>query len=103
MQCVEHKPWSVDYLNPKKRSIANAIQIFFKDGTQTEKVVVEYPIGHRNRRKDGIPLLESKFKTNLARRFSNKQSQAIFALCNAPKKLESTPVQEFVDLMVIWN
>lgn len=101
MQCVEHKPWSVDYLNPKKRSIANAIQIFFKDGTQTEKVVVEYPIGHRNRRKDGIPLLESKFKTNLARRFSNKQSQAIFALCNAPKKLESTPVQEFVDLMVI--
>ena len=101
MECVEHKPWSKDYLDPQKRSIANAIQVFFKDGSKTANVVVEYPVGHRRRRKEGIPLLEAKFRTNLARRFPEKQRAAIEALCRDPKKLESTPVHEFVDMMVI--
>jgi len=101
MECVEHKPWSKDYLDPQKRSIANAIQVFFKDGSKTANVAVEYPIGHRRRRKDGIPLLEAKFRTNLARRFPEKQRAAIEALCRDQKKLEATPVNEFVDLMVI--
>jgi len=101
MVCVEKKQWTRDYLDPAKRSIANAVQIFFKDGTQTENIEVEYPIGHRRRRKEGVPLLEAKYKTNLARRFPAKQQAAIFDLCNDQKTLEATPVQEFVDLFVI--
>ena len=101
MECVEHKPWSKDYLDPQKRSIANAIQVFFKDGSKTNNVVVEYPVGHRRRRKEGVPLLEAKFRTNLARKFPEKQRAAIYALCADQKKLEATPVNEFVDLLVI--
>jgi 2-methylcitrate dehydratase len=101
MQCVENKQYSKDYLNPNKRSIANAVQVFFKDGSKTEKVEVEYPVGHRFRRAEGIPLLVGKFKTNLARRFPAKQQKVILDLCLDQKKLETTPVNEFVDLFVI--
>lgn len=101
MQCVKNKQYSKDYLNPSKRSIANAVQVFFKDGSKTEKVEVEYPIGHRRRRGEGIPLLVGKFKTNLARRFPAKQQEAILELCLDQKKLETTPVNEFVDLFTI--
>jgi 2-methylcitrate dehydratase len=101
MVCVENKQWSRDYLDPAKRSIANAVQVFFKDGSQTEMVAVEYPVGHRRRRKEGIPLLEAKFKTNLARRFAGKRREAIFTLCQDQKRLEATPVHEFVDMFVI--
>ena len=101
MHCVENKQYSKDYLNPNKRSIANAVQVFFKDGSKTEKVEVEYPIGHRSRRAEGMPLLVSKFKTNLAHRFSARQQQAILGLCLDQKHLEATPVNEFVDLFVI--
>jgi 2-methylcitrate dehydratase len=98
MECVEDPAWTRDYLDPEKRSIANAVQVFFKDGSSTQKVGVEYPIGHRRRRKDGIPLLEAKFRVNLARRFASKQQQAILDVCGNAKKLEAMPVHEFVDL-----
>jgi 2-methylcitrate dehydratase len=98
MVCVENKAWSRDYLNPAKRSIANGIQVFFNDGTKTERVDVEYPLGHRRRRKEGVPQLEAKFRTNLARRFAPKQQQAILALTRSQERLEATPVSEFVDL-----
>jgi 2-methylcitrate dehydratase len=101
MACVENKQWSRDYLDPDQRSIANAVQVLFKDGSKTENVVVEYPIGHRRRRKQGLPLLEAKFRTNLARRFHSKQQAAILALCRDQKRLEATPVHKFVDLFVI--
>ena len=101
MVCVEDKTFTKDYHDPDKRSIANGITVEFKDGTKTKEVVVEYPIGHRRRRTDGIPLLEAKYKVNLARRFPGKQQKAILALCLDQKKLESTPVQEFVDLFTI--
>ncbi len=101
MVCVEKKAWTKDYLDPKKRSIANAIQVFFKDGSKTAEVAVEYPVGHRRRRAEGIPLLEAKFRTNLARRFAEKQRTAIYALCQDQQKLEATPVHEFTDMMVI--
>jgi 2-methylcitrate dehydratase len=101
MLCVESKQYSRDYLDPKKRSIANQLQIFFKDGTTTRKAAVEYPIGHRRRRREGIPLLEAKFHTNLARRFPQKQREAILELCRDPKRLEATPANEFVDMFVI--
>ena len=101
MVCVEDKGFSRDYHDPDKRSIANAITVEFKDGKKTGEVVVEYPIGHRRRRKDGVPLLVEKFKTNLARSFPEKQRNAILALCRDAKRLEATPVNEFVDLFVI--
>ena len=101
MECVEDKQFSKDYLDPEKRSIANGITIHFKDGSHTDGVVVEYPIGHRRRRREGIPVLEAKFKTNLARRFPPNQSRAILELCQDAKRLEATPVHEFVDLFVI--
>ena len=72
-----------------------------QDGSKLAEVVCEYPIGHKRRRKEGIPLLEAKFRTNLARRFPAKQQEAIFSLCADPAKLAATPVHEFVDLMVI--
>ena len=101
MVCVEKKQWTHDYLDSSRRSIANAVQVFFKDGSKTENIAFEYPIGHRRRRKEGVPLLEAKYKTNLARRFPAKQQAAIFDLCNDQTRLESTSVHEFVDLFVI--
>jgi 2-methylcitrate dehydratase len=101
MECIEDKRFSKDYLDPDKRSIANGITIHFKDGTKIDEVVVEYPVGHRRRRAEGIPLLEAKFRTNLLRRLPPKQVAIILALCKHPQRLEDTPVNEFVDLFVI--
>ena len=101
MVCVEDKQFSKDYLDPEKRSIANAITIEFADGSRTREVVVEYPIGHRRRRKEGMPLLIEKFKTNLARRFAAKQQHAILDVALDLKKLETMPVHEFVDMMTV--
>jgi 2-methylcitrate dehydratase len=99
--CVEDPQFTRDYHDPKKRSIANALTVEFKDGTKLKEVVVEYPIGHARRRKEGIPLLEAKFRTNLARRFPAKQQQAILAVSLDQKTLEAMPVHEYVDLYVI--
>jgi 2-methylcitrate dehydratase len=99
--CVEDKQFTKDYHDPEKRSIANALTVEFSDGKKLKELVVEYPIGHKRRRKEGMPVLVEKFKTNLARRFPVKQQKAILDLCLDPKKLAATPVNEFVDLMVI--
>src|SRR5512141_2944667 len=101
MVCVEDKAFSKDYHDPEKRSIANGIAIELTDGTKLKEVVVEYPIGHRRRRKEGLPLLVEKFRTNLARRFPAKQQEAILAVALDSDKLEAMAVHEFVDLMVI--
>jgi 2-methylcitrate dehydratase len=101
MACVENKRYSRDYLDPKKRSITNQLQVFFKDGTATRKVAVEYPVGHRRRRHEGIPLLEAKFRRNLDRRFPKERREAIFDLCRDQGRLEAAPVNEFVDLFVV--
>ena len=101
MIVVESPQYSKDYLDPDKRSIANALQIRFKDGSTTEKSAVEYPIGHRRRRKEGVPLLEEKFAHNLATRFPAKQVQAITELCLDGKRLEAMPVNEFMGMFVI--
>ncbi len=99
--CVEDKQFTKDYLDPSKRSIANALTVELADGKKLKEVIVEYPIGHKRRRKEGIPLLVEKFKRNLARVFPDKQADAILELCMDSKRLASTPVHEFVDLMVI--
>ena len=101
MFCVENKGYSRDYLDPKKRSIANQLQVFFKDGTATRKVAVEYPVGHRRRRREGIPLLEAKFRRNLDRRFPEERREAILELCRDQDRLEATRVNAFVDLFVV--
>jgi 2-methylcitrate dehydratase len=99
--CVEDKQFTKDYHDPEKRSIANALTVEFTDGKKMKEVVVEYPIGHKRRRKEGMPILVEKFRTNLARRFPEKQRARILELCMSGKQLEATPVHEFVDLMVI--
>ncbi len=101
MVVVESSGYSKDYLDPHKRSIANALQICFNDESTTEKIAVEYPIGHRRRRAEGIPLLEEKFIANLATRFPAKRVDAITNLCFDQKRLETTPVNEFIQMFVI--
>ncbi|CBJ50787.1 bifunctional 2-methylcitrate dehydratase/aconitate hydratase [Ralstonia solanacearum] len=101
MVCVEDKQFTKDYHDPKKRSIANALTVAFKDGKTLKEVVVEYPIGHQRRRKEGMPLLVEKFRTNLARRFPAKQQDAILRASLDQKALEAMPVNEYVDLYVI--
>lgn len=101
MEVVEDERFTREYLESDKRSIANAIQVFFKDGSSTDNIVVEYPIGHRRRRQDGIPLLEAKFKANLATRFPAGRCRSIFSLCKDQQTLEATPVNEFMELFVI--
>ncbi len=101
MQVEEDTRYSRDYHDPDKRSIANAMQVFFTDGSSTDRIEIEYPIGHRRRRKEGIPVLEAKFQRNLATRFPAARAEAIFALCKDAKKLSATPVNEFMDALVI--
>ena len=101
MEIKEDPRYSKEYHDADKRSIANAIQVFFKDGTSTERVETEYPVGHRRRRVEGIPLLEKKFYANLQTRFPEQRCQAIMALCLDQKKLEATPVNEFAGLFAI--
>jgi 2-methylcitrate dehydratase len=101
MEVVEDERYTREYLEEDKRSIANAVQVFFRDGSSTKNVAVEYPIGHRRRRVEGIPLLEDKFQANLATRFVAQRCQEIFSLCKAQKMLEATPVHEFVELFTV--
>ena len=96
----EDERFSAEYHEPDKRSIANAIQVFFEDGTSTDRIAVEYPLGHRRRRDEGIPELEAKFRANLATRFSTSQCSAIEKVVFDQSVLENTPVHQFVDLFV---
>ncbi|MGN4067326.1 bifunctional 2-methylcitrate dehydratase/aconitate hydratase [Burkholderia gladioli] len=99
--CVEDPQFTKDYHDPDKRAIANALTVEFDDGTVLDEVVVDYPIGHRRRRDEGIPLLVEKFRSNLARRFPAKQQQAILDVSLDPARLAAMPVNEYVDLYVI--
>ena len=101
MVIEEDKRYSQEYLEADKRSIANAVQIFFEDGTSTEKIEVEYPLGHRRRREEGIPLLIEKFKSNLRTQFSQSRSEVILNLCLDESKLEATTVSDFMELMIL--
>jgi len=98
IQCVEDVQFTADYHDPDKRSIANALTLTFADGTHLDEVVVEYPIGHARRRAEGIPLLVEKYKTNLARIFPRPQQDDILTVSLDRQRLESTPVNEFMDL-----
>jgi 2-methylcitrate dehydratase PrpD len=99
MEVVVNDRFSRDYLDPAKRSIGNAIQVRFRDGTATERVAVEYPIGHRSRRREGVPLLIEKFEQNVRRALPAEQAVAVFTLCEDVSRLHNTPVNEFMDLL----
>ncbi|MDX3985620.1 MAG: bifunctional 2-methylcitrate dehydratase/aconitate hydratase [Achromobacter sp.] len=99
--CVEDPAFTRDYHDPDKRSIANALTVEFVDGSKLDEIVCEYPIGHKRRRADGIPLLEAKFRTNLARMFPARQQRHILDVSLDQQALEAMPVHEYVDLYVI--
>lgn len=101
--CIEDPEFTKDYHDPDKRSIANAVTIILKDGTKTEEVVIEYPIGHRRRRSEGMPLLIEKYRRNLARIFSGSQLKALEALTLDRNALAVTPVNEVMDLFTKGN
>ncbi|WP_044175992.1 bifunctional 2-methylcitrate dehydratase/aconitate hydratase [Granulicella mallensis] len=99
--CVEDPQYTADYHDPEKRSIANALTVELSDGTVLPEVAVEYPIGHRLRRGDGIPLLLDKFRQNLERRLSPEAQQKILAASSEQAKLEAMPVDEYVGLYTV--
>ncbi|MDC3412018.1 bifunctional 2-methylcitrate dehydratase/aconitate hydratase [Aquibacillus sp. 3ASR75-11] len=101
MDVVEDKQYSLDYLDPDKRSIANAVQVHFHDGTSTDKIAQEYPLGHRFRRKEGIPKLREKFKYNLETRFPMKQAKDIYNCFEDLDQLKKMPVHNFMARIVI--
>jgi len=99
--CVEDGQFTKDYHDPAKRSIANALTVEFSDGLRMEEVVVEYPIGHRRRREEGMATLLEKFRSSLAGTFPAGQAAALLDLCLDARRLEATPVNEFIDRMVV--
>ena len=100
MVIEEDERYSKEYLESDKRSIANAIVIHFKDGSSSQRVEVEYPIGHKRRREQGIPLLVKKFEKNLKTQFSEDRSRLILELCGDQTQLESTSVTDFMELFI---
>jgi 2-methylcitrate dehydratase len=100
MTVVENAEFSRDYLDPDKRAIGNAVQVFFADGTATDRVVVHYPIGHRRRRDEGIPKLVAKFEQSVGTIFGAERRERILAACGDQARLESLPVDEF---MALWR
>ena len=100
MVAREHKRFTRDYYDANKRFIGNAVQVFFKDGSSTERIEVEYPIGHRKRRAEGIPVLVRKFESSLKGKLAARQFAALKSLCADQQKLEATPVDEFLALLV---
>jgi 2-methylcitrate dehydratase len=100
MAVTENAEFSRDYLDPDKRAIGNAVQVSFTDGSRTERVAIDYPIGHRRRRVEGIPQLEAKFERNLATLFDAQRRAAIVAACADQSRLETLPVADFMALWV---
>ena len=98
MECFEDPQFTRDYHDPDTRSIANGITIQFADGSVFDEVVVEFPLGHKRRRQEGLPLLEDKFRTNLRRRFDQQHVQAILDVSLDQTRFEATAVNDYVDL-----
>jgi len=96
MQVRENTQFTQEYYAADKRYIGNAVQVFFRDGSSTPRVAVDYPIGHRKRRAEGMPVLVKKFEASVAQHFTPKQTESIKALFADRARLEQMPVQEFV-------
>jgi 2-methylcitrate dehydratase len=101
MEVRENAQYTQDYFDPELRYIGNAVQIFFTDGSSTERVAVDFPIGHRERRAEGIPVLKRKFIDSVSPRLKPSQWQKLDALCTDFDKLAATPVDDFMALLVV--
>jgi len=100
MEVVENPAFTRDYLDPAKRSIANAVQVFFRGGARTRRVSVEFPVGHRRRRREGVPLLRAKFGEAVRGHFSEPRAGSIIGLFSDPARLDAMPVTEFIGMLV---
>ncbi|HTY20211.1 MAG TPA: 2-methylcitrate dehydratase, partial [Geobacteraceae bacterium] len=101
IEVIEEPRYSRDYLDQEKRSIANAVQVFFTDGSHTEKIEMEYPLGHPRRREEALPLLVKKCRENLTVRFSREQAAEFIDLCLDGERLERMAVNEFMEMLVV--
>ena len=97
MRVIENEDYTVGYLDPERRAISNRVQVFFTDGTSTEAVEIHYPLGHRRRREESIPVLHAKFKDALAQQFEASQSEKLSAWTSDAECFDSMPVHEFVE------
>jgi 2-methylcitrate dehydratase len=100
MEVSENEQFTEDYFDPEKRCIGNAVQIFFKDGSSTDRISVDFPIGHRERREEGIPVLRQKFVDSVSPKLATNQWQMLDALCGDQEKLAATAVDDFMALLV---
>jgi 2-methylcitrate dehydratase len=98
MTVTENPRFTEEYFDPDKRAIGNAVQVFFADGTKTDKVGIDYPVGHRRRREEGIPLLEDKFRAAVRGHYGARQADAIIAATDKPRELADLPVHDFAAL-----
>ncbi|MCU7906986.1 MAG: MmgE/PrpD family protein [Candidatus Thiodiazotropha sp. (ex Epidulcina cf. delphinae)] len=101
MEVVENERFTREYLEPDKRAIGNAVQVFFKDGGSSDKVSIDYPVGHRRRRSEGIPLLEEKFERYLRGRISHKNAGEILAICADQSAFEACTVDRMMGLLAL--
>jgi 2-methylcitrate dehydratase len=99
MTVVENPTFTQEYYAPDKRYIGNAIKVTFKDGT-TQRIAVDYPIGHRKRRAEGMPVLVKKFEQSVAAHYSAQQGKEIVDLFGDSRRLDAMPVREFMDRWV---
>jgi 2-methylcitrate dehydratase len=100
MEVYENEQFTRDYYDPEKRFIGNAVQVFFNDGSTTDRVAVEFPIGHRRRRDEGIPVLVEKFRASIGPKITPAQWELLDAVCADQARLEATPVNEFMALVI---
>ncbi len=101
MEVRENKGYTRDYFDADKRYIGNAVQVFFKDGSSTDNIEVHFPIGHRKRRDEGIPVLKQKFESSVSGKLGAGQWDKLNALCADHAEMASTPVDEFMALLVV--
>ena len=99
MSVVENPEFTRDYFDPEKRYIGNSVQVFFKDGSSTERVSIDYPIGHRKRRAEGIPALMSKFESAIRRALPAPQEDQLLTLAMEPSRLEALPISQLLSLL----
>src|SRR4029079_11201050 len=98
---IENPRYTREFVEPGKRSSANAVQVFFTDGTHTPKVEVEYPMGHPKRRGDFLPVLRQKLERSLTRRFAVRQRNRILELYDDAARVDKMPVHDFVQLFTL--
>ena len=97
----EDTRYSNGFVDPRRRSNANAVRVTFKDGSQSERVEVEYPIGHPHRRNEALPLLMRKFEHNISRTYASKKARMVLDACNDRERLTVLPITDFLDLPVV--